>query len=138
MIDQPTIDPVKLDGLHQELGQSFGRMLGYFREDGAKSIQAIEEAARQRSAVALVRPAHTLKGDALQFGAVALAGAAESIETAARQAVEDHVYPTEIVAEVVRLRPLFAAALDRLGRETAPVTALRRAGGFGRKVAARA
>jgi len=137
MIDEPTIDPAKLGALRQELGASFGRMLGYFREDGEKSIAAIEEGARVRSAVALVRPAHTLKGDALQFGAVMLAEAAERIEVAARQAVEDHVYPDEIVAEVIRLRPLFKAAVDRLVRDASPATVLRRAVGFGRKAPVR-
>jgi HPt (histidine-containing phosphotransfer) domain-containing protein len=136
--DGAVIDPARLGALRQELGASFGRMLGYFREDGNKSIRAIEDGARERSAVALVRPAHTLKGDALVFGAVLLAEAAETIEVAARQAVEDHVYPDEIVAEVVRLRPLFDTAVERLVREASPATVLRRAVGFGRKSPGRA
>ena len=127
------IDPAKLEALRQELGSNFGRVLGYFREDGDKSIRAIEEAARTRSAVALVRPAHTLKGDALQFGAGPLGGLAERIEQAARRAVEDRVYPDEMVADVVLLRPLFDRTMALLMRETSAATTIRRAVGFGRK-----
>ena len=129
------IDQAKLGLLRQELGVSFARILGYFREDGAKSIDAIEEAVRQRSAVALVRPAHTLKGEALQFGASVLAGLAERIEMCARRAVEDHVFPIELTEYVVDLRPLFDQALAVLTRETAFAAPIRRVVGFGRKVA---
>ena len=44
-----------------ELGSDFVRILGYFKEDGAKSFDAIEEAMRNKNSAALVRPAHTLK-----------------------------------------------------------------------------
>ena len=50
-----------------ELGSAFLRILGYFREDGAKAIGAIEEAVRALNAAALVTPAHTLKGESAQF-----------------------------------------------------------------------
>ena len=43
-----------------ELGSAFVRILSYFREDGEKAISAIEQAIRERNAVALVTPAHTL------------------------------------------------------------------------------
>jgi len=137
-LDDASIDPAKLAAMRHELGASFGRMLGYFREDGEKSVRQIEEAARLRSAVALVRPAHTLKGEALQFGAVALGAMAERIEMAARQAVEDHLYPDEIVADVVRLRPLFGQVMVRLGGEAPPPVAAppRPRAAFGRKAPA--
>jgi HPt (histidine-containing phosphotransfer) domain-containing protein len=70
------------------LGEAFVRVLGYFREDGTKSVAAIEEAMRQKDAAALVMPAHTLKGEALQFGADSLGDLAEEIEFAARHYVE--------------------------------------------------
>lgn len=135
MSDIPAIDTFKLDQARRELGADFGRILGYYEEDGAKSVAAIEEAVRTRNAVALVRPAHTLKGESLQFGAVLLGLAAERIEQAARQAVEDHTFPAEMIEETVCLRPLFAQALDLLKRAAAPTAPVRRvAGGFGRKV----
>ena len=52
----------------------------------------------------------------------------------ARRAVEDHVYPDEIIAEVVRLRPLFNEIVASLTRETSAASNIRRAVGFGRKV----
>ncbi|MGQ3177349.1 MAG: Hpt domain-containing protein, partial [Blastomonas fulva] len=45
------------------LGTDFVRILGYFREDGTKSVDAIEAAMRDKSAARLVLPAHTLKGE---------------------------------------------------------------------------
>ena len=130
-----TIDRAKLDALRQELGANFARILGYFQEDGAKSIAAIEEALRTRSAVALVRPAHTLKGEALQFGALRLGMMAERIEMCARRAVEDRDFPIKVVEHVAELRPLFDEALAVLLREATPTSPIRRAVGFGRKIA---
>ncbi|WP_404712046.1 Hpt domain-containing protein [Sphingomonas sp. MMS24-J13] len=130
------IDRARLGALRRELGNSFMRILGYFREDGVRSIDAIEDAVRQRSAVALVRPAHTLKGEALQFGALPLGLMAEKIEMAARRAVEDRVFPIDVIEYVVQLRPLFEEALRVLTRETAAISPIGRAMGFGRKIAA--
>lgn len=130
------IDRPRLGALRQELGNSFTRILGYFREDGAKSIDAIEEAIRRRSAVALVRPAHTLKGESLQFGALPLGLMAEKIEMAARRAVEERVFPVDVIEYVIQLRPLFEEALIVLTRETAALSPIGRAMGFGRKIAA--
>src|SRR3546814_1141860 len=63
--------------VRRELGAGFVRILGYFREDGIKSVSAIEDAIRRRNAPALVIPAHTLKGEARQFGAKRLSLMAE-------------------------------------------------------------
>ena len=135
MNEDAPIDYAKLDQARRELGADFLRILGYFEEDGFKSITAIEAAVRGRDAVALVRPAHTLKGESLQFGAQALGLAAERIEKAARDAVEDHAFPIETLESVVQLRPLFADTLALLRRAPPPVMPLRRVGGFGRKLA---
>ena len=43
------------------LGEAFVRILGYFREDGTKSVAEIENAMRERSSAKLVLPAHTLE-----------------------------------------------------------------------------
>jgi HPt (histidine-containing phosphotransfer) domain-containing protein len=118
-----------------ELGADFVRILGYFREDGTKSVAAIEEAMRALSAVALVRPAHTLKGESLQFGAEPLGELAERIELVARRCVETRDSPDELIEDVVKLRPLFEETLARFEREANPL-ANRRPAVFGRKVAA--
>ena len=44
-----------------ELGPGFVRILGYFREDGEKSVAKLEEAMHRRDATALVIPAHRLR-----------------------------------------------------------------------------
>jgi HPt (histidine-containing phosphotransfer) domain-containing protein len=103
------------------LGAGFMRILGYFREDGTKSAAAIEEAMRLKDSAKLVIPAHTLKGEAWQFGGHRLALLAEEIEVAARHYVEIRIDPSELVEKVVRLRPMFEATLLALESETSPL-----------------
>ena len=57
------IDWVTFQTARGDLGADFIRILGYFRDDGAKSVDALEAAMRANNAVAMVLPAHTLKGD---------------------------------------------------------------------------
>lgn len=116
------------------LGAGFVRILGYFREDGVKSVAAIEAAMRARNATGLVIPAHTLKGEARQFGAEPLAALAEAIEMTARDCVESQDTPEEALEDVVRLRPLFEQTLALLEREANPLVE-RRPAGFGRRPA---
>ncbi len=118
-----------------QLGGEFVRILGYFREDGVKSLVAIEEAMRNKNAAAMVRPAHTLKAEALQFGAEPLGMLAEHIEHHARRCVEFHESPDELLQDVARMRPLFNETISMFDREMAPVAAApRRTMGFGRKL----
>lgn len=117
-----------------ELGAGFVRILGYFREDGVKSVAAIEDAMRANNAAGMVIPAHTLKGEARQFGAEPLAALAEAIEVHARDCIERRLEPEGALADVVALKPLFEQTLALLEREANPL-AERRAGGFGRRPA---
>lgn len=103
------------------LGAGFVRILGYFLEDGTKSVAAIEEAMRLKDSTKLVMPAHTLKGEAWQFRANRLALLAEEIEVAARHYVEIQIDPSELVEKVVHLRPLFEATVLALEAETSPL-----------------
>jgi HPt (histidine-containing phosphotransfer) domain-containing protein len=114
-----------------ELGAGFVRILGYFREDGVKSVAAIEAAMRARSAAAMVIPAHTLKGEARQFGAEPLGTIAERIESIARDCVENRDTPDEALGDIVALRPLFEKTLAMLERESNPLVERRPA--FGRR-----
>ncbi|WP_235535180.1 Hpt domain-containing protein [Sphingomonas sp. Leaf339] len=129
------VDGVAFAAAKSELGTGFVRILGYFREDGVKSVAAIEAAMRANQAAALVMPAHTLKGEARQFGAMPLAALAETIEVVARDCVERQDTPEEALEQVTRLRPLFEQTLALLEREANPVVPVRRpaAGGFGRR-----
>lgn len=116
------------------LGESFVRILGYFREDGTKSVAEIENAIRERSSAKLVLPAHTLKGEGYQFGADKLAELAEEIEVAARHYVEIRQEPEELLEKVVKLRPLFERTLAALEAETSPL--VERRAGFGSRTMA--
>ena len=113
------------------LGAGFVRILGYFREDGVKSVRAIEQAMRNGNAAAMVIPAHTLKGEARQFGAEPLADLAETIETIARDCVETRDTPSEAIEQVARLRPLFEQTLGLLEREANPIVERKSVGGLG-------
>lgn len=132
MADAPTIDWEDFARAREELGAEFVRILGYFREDGTKSVVAIEEAMRRGDAVALIVPAHTLKGEAQQFGAGALADAAETIETIARHCVECRQSPDELLPTVVQLAPLFSETMAAFDRAINPLVERR---AFGRRAA---
>lgn len=138
MTDQQAeiVDWVHFEKSRAELGPGFIRILNYFREDGTKSLAQIEQAMRDENSVGLVMPAHTLKGEARQFGAEPLANVAELIERTARLCVETHRFPDELVKDVVELRKLFEETIAMFDKATNPLlTRAPAAGGFGRKVA---
>lgn len=112
------------------MGSDFVRILGYFREDGVKSVDAIEAAMREKSAARLVLPAHTLKSEAHQFGAERLGLLSEKIEMVARHCVETHVEPDELLEDVVGLRELYFSSLTLLEKESNPLVERRT---FGRR-----
>ena len=128
------VDWGHFDRNRDELGPGFIRIIGYFREDGVKSIARIEEAMRSHDTTALVVPAHTLKGESRQLGAEALAQVAELIESTARLCIETRRFPDELVPQVVELRRLFEQTLAAFDQETNPLQR-RSAPGFGHKVA---
>lgn len=136
-MDEPTsdldliVDWETFSRTRAELGAGFVRILGYFREDGEKSVTRIEEAMQRGDAAALVLPAHTMKSEARQFGAEPLGALAEEIEQGARRAVEMRVAPDELVPQAARLRPLYLRTMDLFERETNPL-AQRRPAAFGR------
>ena len=118
-----------------ELGPGFIRILAYFREDGAKSVAAIEQAMHENDTVALILPAHTIKGESRQFGAEPLAVVAELIETTARMCVETHRFPDELVPNVVELRRLWNRTVELFDKATNPLQSRAAPGGFGKKAA---
>jgi HPt (histidine-containing phosphotransfer) domain-containing protein len=132
---QDLVDWVHFERSRSELGPGFIKILGYFREDGTKSLGQIEQAMREQNTAALVIPAHTLKGESRQLGAEPLAKVAELIESTARFCVESHRFPDELVAKVVELRKLFEQTVDQFDKATNPLMARNRPGpaGFGRK-----
>lgn len=130
------VDWAQFEKSRSELGPGFIRILSYFREDGVKSVAAIEQAMREENTVALVMPAHTIKGEARQFGAEPLAKVAELIESTARLCIETRRFPDELVADVVKLRRLFDQTIELFDQATNPrISRGAGAGGFGRKAA---
>ena len=107
--------------MRAELGANFVRILGYFREDGEKSVSRIEDAINCRDVAGMVLPAHTMKAEARQFGAEPLADLAEIIETAGRRALESRIFPDDIVPQVAKLRPLYQDTMALLEQETNPL-----------------
>jgi histidine phosphotransfer protein HptB len=132
MGNEPLVNWMSFQQARTELGANFVRILGYFREDGVKSVSQIEEAMRAGSAAAMVLPAHTLKGESRQFGAEPLSELAETIEVTARDCIERHDTPEAALEHVVALRPLFEATLALLEREANPLVA-RKPAAFGRR-----
>jgi HPt (histidine-containing phosphotransfer) domain-containing protein len=128
---EPIVDWAMFQRTRTELGAGFVRILGYFREDGEKSVDKIEEAMHRKDAAALVIPAHTLKTEARQFGAELLGSMAEEIEYASRRAVESRLFPDHILPTVARLRPLYRQTMELFEKETNPLME-RRAPTFGR------
>jgi histidine phosphotransfer protein HptB len=118
----------------KELGEAFARILGYFREDGIRSVDAIEQAMRDRDAAALVIPAHTLKGESRQFGARQIGDMAEKIELTARRCVEDRDGPEELVEIIADLRDCFSRTLEVLEDGVSPLVAKKQVA-FGRRQA---
>jgi HPt (histidine-containing phosphotransfer) domain-containing protein len=110
----PVIVEAELAAARKMLGTGIGRILGYYEEDGARSISQIEQALATENAAAMVIPAHTLKGESRQFGAQRLGDIAEAIEQAARRCVEEHTPPSEVAAEVAMLRGCFSETLAAL------------------------
>ena len=131
--ERPIVDWSLFERSRSELGAGFIRILSYFREDGAKSVAQIEEAMHEQNAAALVIPAHTIKGEARQFGAEPLADIAELIESTARLCVETRRFPDELVPEVVQLRRLFNQTVELFDKATNPLLTRAPHGGFGRK-----
>jgi len=118
-----------------EMGPGFIKILSYFREDGAKSVSQIEQAMREENTVALVLPAHTIKGESRQLGAEPLAKIAELIESTARLCVETKRFPDELVPQVVEMRALFSKTVALFDKATNPLMTRAAPGAFGRRVA---
>ena len=121
------VDWTVFSQLRTELGASFVRILGYFREDGEKAVAKIEEAMHRRDAAGLVLPAHTLKAEARQFGAEPVADLAEQIEEAGRRALESRLFPDNILPQVAQLRPLYTRTIGQLEEEANPLVTRRAA-----------
>jgi HPt (histidine-containing phosphotransfer) domain-containing protein len=62
-----------------------GELVDTFLEDAPAQLDAIDAAIGEGSAERLIRPAHTLKGNSLNIGALELGAIARSLEVAGRE-----------------------------------------------------
>ena len=129
------VDWVYFEKSRAELGPGFIRNLGYFREDGEKSVAKIEQAMHEHNSVDLVIPAHTLKGESRPFGAEPLAEVAERIENVARSCIETHRFPVELIPDVVDLRRMFNLTVEMFDKATNPLMTRAQPASFGRRSA---
>jgi histidine phosphotransfer protein HptB len=111
-----------------QLGAQFAKQLCYFREDGGRSISAIEDALRAHDAGRMVGPADLIKSEAEQLGARGLAEIAEDVEFEARDCVDLHLAPDSLIELVVSLREAFDEVDQAFDRETNPLVHRRPAG----------
>jgi HPt (histidine-containing phosphotransfer) domain-containing protein len=118
---EPIVDWNVFSRARSEMGPGFIRMLGYFREDGEKSVAQIEAAMRRKDSAALVTPALTLSTEARQFGAEPLADVAEEIEGVARHCLEMRLTPEELLPSVAKLRPLYERTIALFDQEANPL-----------------
>lgn len=123
------VDWAEFSRLRTELGANFVRILGYFREDAEKAVDAIALAMQARDAAALVLPAHKVKSEARQFGAEALAVLCEEIEDGGRHALETRLFPDHLLPQVAQLRPLYRQTIDALEEATNPLVQRQASGG---------
>ncbi len=124
------IDWARFDQARGALGSNFPRILSYFREDGCKSVTAIEDALRAHDPIGIIGPADLLKSEAVELGALGLAQLAEAIEYDARDCLELHMSPDTMLESVVALRAAFEAVAEQLDRETNPLMVRRSAPPF--------
>jgi HPt (histidine-containing phosphotransfer) domain-containing protein len=117
----PVVDAEVFEKTRATMGVGFIKLISYFGEDGAKAVAEIEAAQREGNATRMVMPAHTMKSEARQFGAMPLGDLAEKIEHGARRCVEIQEAPDELLVHVAKLRPLFTRTMQVLERETNPL-----------------
>ena len=124
---QAVIDWERFGQARTHLGVRFLRVIGYFRDDGAKSVATIEDSLRAGDAIGMIGPADLLKADALQIGALSVAELAEDVEFAARDCVEWRQSPEVLLEQVMLLRRHFSDTVAQLDREVSPLMARRTA-----------
>jgi histidine phosphotransfer protein HptB len=112
--EEAAVDWARFAQARQQLGDNFLRLLGYFSDDGAKSVAVIEQAMRDRNAVAIIGPADLIKNDALQMGALDLAELAEDLEFGARDCIDLRQEPDSLIQQAMALRGVFESTVSQM------------------------
>ncbi|MGE3269308.1 MAG: response regulator [Chloroflexota bacterium] len=95
----------------EDLGRPglFDEMLALFCEEGGQRLASLREAMTGQDSTAIYRLAHTMKGEALAWGAVELIDACRAVEDAA-----PHGLPEDLRQAVRRMSEAFYATVDAL------------------------
>jgi HPt (histidine-containing phosphotransfer) domain-containing protein len=114
--DAVTLDPAALRPIRELEGLGrpglFDEMLGLFRDEGTVRLAHLRDAVARRDPELVYRLAHTMKGEALAWGAAELVEAARELEGRARSGRLDALGPA--VHELERLFEATLAALAEL------------------------
>ncbi len=119
MSGEPTLDPAALERLLEITGGEVAfvdELVDTYLDDAVVQLDAMREAAAAGDAAALVRPAHSLKSNSDNVGAMALTVLCRALEADARAGAVPE--PEERVAAVQREFEAVRAALleARAGR----------------------
>ena len=111
------MDRATLDALIDAVGgdrEFLGELIDAYLPDAASIVTALEAAAASASVDDLVRPAHTLKSNSANLGALRLAELCRELEAEARSgAVDDPaVRVAAIRDELARVEPALRAARE--------------------------
>ena len=115
------IDWPRFRATRAALGANFWRTLIFLRDEGGRSVAAIEAAVRAHDAASIVGPAELLKTEALHLGAIGVGEIAELVEMEARDCLETHDAPDALIEAVVALRRAFGDTVALLEQDISPL-----------------
>lgn len=95
-MDRVLINDSEFAHAQDQLGAAFPMIVDIFAEEAEKSVGMLARAMAALDAAGMIIPAHSIKGEARQFGARLLAELAERIEAGARQCVSQGREPVEL------------------------------------------
>ncbi|MDX1622652.1 MAG: Hpt domain-containing protein [Gemmatimonadota bacterium] len=113
------VDPAGLERLRRLGGEALAsKMVALFSELGEDRIAAARAAVADGDLETLERAAHSLKSSAGNVGAVRLQEQAQRVESGAERARDAGAGTAALEREIAEMANAFAAARDRLERET--------------------
>ncbi len=115
---KPQINWVRFNMLREQQQHRFFEQFSYFRDDGKKSVQAIEDAMRNMNVAPMIVPANRLMEDAEYFGAEALADHAAALQLAAQNCLTRRERPDHMLRDILNLRPLFFTSIAEMERHS--------------------
>lgn len=128
VLGESRIDWARFALVCQHADRRIHRLIGYFREDSERALDAADQAARSGNLVGMLGHLEALRRDSVQIGALGLAELAEAVENEARDMVDhgltDFAFPPGLPALARRLHDTLAALEAEV---SPPVAALRSA-----------